>query len=76
MRVKVKVEPGAKRERVVRENDTTFTMAVKEPAERNQANKRVRELLAEAFLVSLRQVHLVTGHHSGSKMYEVELADT
>jgi uncharacterized protein YggU (UPF0235/DUF167 family) len=74
MYVKVKVDPGAKRERVVRENDNTFTMAVKEPAERNLANKRVRELLANAFGVTLQQVRLVTGHHSGSKIYEVELA--
>lgn len=76
MHVKVKVVPGARRERVVRETKTAFIIDVKEPAERNLANKRVREILANAFCVELHHVHLVTGHHAGGKIYTVELAAT
>ena len=46
-------------------------MAVKEPAERNLANKRVRELLAGAEGARLEDVRIITGHHSPTKVFDV-----
>ncbi len=72
MFVRVHAIPGAKKERITRESDDVFYIAVKEYAERNMANKRIREILAEEFGVSTSQVTMLTGHRSSSKMYSVE----
>lgn len=73
MYVKVHATPGAKKEKVVRENDTTFNVAVKEPAERNLANGRIRELLCHEFGLEKGRVRMVSGHRSPSKIFSVEL---
>jgi len=63
--------PNAKKERVTKLADLRFEIRVKEPAERNLANHRVRELLADHFGVTKGDVQLVTGHHSRVKMFDV-----
>ena len=73
MFVRVHVVPGAKKENVTKESDTVFQIMVKEPAERNLANGRVRELLAEVFGVAVGKVRIVTGHRSPTKMFDVEV---
>ncbi len=72
MYIKVRVTPGVRKERITRLSDTEFDILVREPASRNLANRRVRELLADAFSVPLGSVRLVTGHHSPSKIFTVE----
>lgn len=73
MFVRVHVVPDAKKEKVTKESDTVFQIMVKEPAERNLANGRVRQLLAEAFGVAVGKVQIVTGHRSPTKMFDVEV---
>ena len=72
MYVRVAVIPGAKKEKVTRESDTRFEMQVKEPAERNLANRRVKTLLAEHLNVQEGKIRLVTGHRSPVKMFDVD----
>lgn len=74
MYVRVHVVPSAKKERVTKVSPTEFQIAVKEPAERNQANGRILTLLANEFGVSVKQLRILTGHHSSSKMVSVEVA--
>ncbi len=71
MYVKVKVIAGMRKERVTQTDDNTFEMTIKEPAERNLANKRIKEILAEEFGVSPKSVRIVTGHHSQGKIFDV-----
>ena len=73
MYVRVAVIPKAKKEKVTKLSDTRFEMQVKEPAERNLANRRVRTLLAEAFNLPEGKVQMVTGHRSQTKMFDVDL---
>lgn len=68
--VRVKVTPGARRERVVRADDI-YTMSVREPAQGNRANDRVREILAQEYGVAVAQVQLRTGARSPAKRFEV-----
>jgi hypothetical protein len=49
MYVKVRVRTGAKKESVEQLKGDRFAVSVKEPAERNQANERVVELIAAHF---------------------------
>lgn len=74
MYVKVVVTPGAKRERVSKVKETEFHITVREPAERNLANTRIRELIAREFGVPLSKVRLMTGHHSRGKIVDVAVS--
>jgi len=71
MYVKVRVVAGAKREVVERLSENSFDIQVKEPAERNLANKRVVELVAIKLNVSAKKVRIINGHQSPSKLLSV-----
>lgn len=73
MYVHVHAIPGAKKERVTKVADDEFHIAVREKAERNMANKRIIELLAESLGVSTGHIKMLTGHRSPSKMFSVEI---
>ena len=45
MYIKVKVVTNAKRENILKKSEDHFEIHVKEPAERNLANKRIIELV-------------------------------
>lgn len=72
MYIRVHAMPGMRKESVTKVDDATFNITVKEPAERNLANRRIRELLAREFKVPVAQVTMLTGHRSSSKMYSIE----
>ncbi len=72
MYVRVRVKAGARKESFSAVNETTFAIAVREPAEQNAANHRVKTLLALYFEVSPRNLQLLTGHHSPHKLYEIK----
>ena len=71
MYIKVHVYAGMKKESVTKLKDDTFEIVTKAPAERNVANQRVREVIAEAYKVNIKQVRIVNGHHNPSKLLEV-----
>lgn len=73
--VRAKVTPGAGREKVERLSEGVLKVAVRELAQNNAANGRVRELVALEYAVPLSRVRLMTGARSSSKMYEVALVD-
>ena len=75
MYIKIKVIPCAKKESFEKISEDHFTVSVKEKAERNMANTRVRELVAEHFGVPVGKAKLISGHHSPSKIFSVDLQD-
>lgn len=76
MYVKVRAVAGAKKENLREESSTHFSISVREKAERNTANHRIRELLALHFGVPLRQVRIVNGHQSPSKLLSIDIETT
>jgi uncharacterized protein YggU (UPF0235/DUF167 family) len=74
MYVRVLVKAGAKKESLTAESEDRLLVSVKEPAERNMANGRVRELVAAHFKVPLGKVRIVGGHQRPSKLISVALA--
>jgi len=72
MYIKVKVTTEAKKEKIVKKSDDHFDIFVKEPAERNLANKKVIELVRDYFKVYNGVVRIVSGHHSPSKIISLE----
>jgi uncharacterized protein YggU (UPF0235/DUF167 family) len=71
MYIKVHVYPGMKNERITKLAEHSYEFVLKEPAERNLANKRAQTLVAELYGVAVRQVRQVTGHRSPSKIFEI-----
>ena len=70
MYVKVFVTPGARREKVEKKGEALL-IAVKEPAEGNRANTRVREIMAGRLGLPLAKVRILTGHRSRAKMISI-----
>ncbi len=73
MYIKVKVKARMKKEIFEKKSDDHFEISVKEKAERNMANKRVIELIAEHFNITEKDVRIVSGHHHPSKLISVVL---
>lgn len=68
--LRVRVTPGAKRE-VIEQKGGVLFVSVKEKAIEGKANERVRELVAHACAVPVKNVQLKKGHQSPSKLYIV-----
>jgi len=73
MYIKVRVQAGAKIEEVKKKSKDSYIIKVKEKAERNQANKRICEIMALLFTVSVKQVRIINGHQSPSKILSILL---
>jgi len=71
MYIRVRVAADIKKESFVIKTDDSFLVSVKEPAEGNRANTRVLELVAEHFGINPKQIRIISGHHSPSKMLSI-----
>jgi uncharacterized protein (TIGR00251 family) len=66
--LKVRVVPGASRERIAGEHGDALKVAVREPPEKGRANEAVERLLAEALGVRVGDVSVVRGHAARDKV--------
>ncbi len=73
MYIKVKATPASKKVFFEKKSDDTFSIHVKEPAERNLANKKIIILIAEYFNVPTGKVRIISGHRSRSKILSLEI---
>jgi uncharacterized protein YggU (UPF0235/DUF167 family) len=71
MYIRVAVYPSSKRESVEEVGENRLEIKVKEPAERNLANVRVKELLALKYQIEVKQVRLVSGHQNSRKIFSI-----
>lgn len=72
MYLRVSVAPGARRELVKEGKDGMLLISVREPAEGNRANMRVREIVALRFMVPTSCVRILSGHHSPVKLLTID----
>ena len=70
MYIKIFVTPGAKREKI-EEKGEELLISVREEAQGNRANDRVREIVAERTGAPLGKVRILTGHRSRAKMISI-----
>lgn len=75
MYIHVRATAGHKQESLEQLSETHFSVTVREEAERNQANRRIVELVAEHFGLAKGKVRIVNGHHSPSKLLSVSLEE-
>jgi uncharacterized protein YggU (UPF0235/DUF167 family) len=71
MKVRVHVKPGSRREHVEKTATGDLIISVREKAEHNEANDRVKELVARTHQMPLSKVRLMTGMRSPKKTFEV-----
>lgn len=72
MYIKTRVTAGAKKEAFARVSEDHFEISVREKAERNMANARVRELVAQYFSVPIGKIKIISGHRSPGKILSVD----
>lgn len=75
MYIKVKVIASAKKEILTKKSKDSYVISVKEKAERNMANKRVCEIIAALFDVSIKNIRIVNGHHNPTKMLSINFPE-
>lgn len=75
MYIRVEVVAGAREELIKKTSSDSFFVSVREKAERNQANKRVLELVRQKFGGQGIIAKIVSGHHSHSKILSIEIAE-
>ncbi|MCE9585008.1 DUF167 family protein [Candidatus Nomurabacteria bacterium] len=70
--IHAKVTASARKEVFKQINEDHFEISVREKAERNMANKRVLELVAEHFKIPTAKPRIINGHRSPSKLILVD----
>lgn len=75
MYIKVKVQVGSKKEKIEKKSEDRYVVSVREPAERNLANTRVREIFAILFEINIKSIRIISGHQSSSKILSVNIPD-
>jgi uncharacterized protein YggU (UPF0235/DUF167 family) len=70
--IKAIVTTGAKKESITAKSADHFEISVKEKAERNLANQKVIELVANYFKLSKKKIRIVNGHHHPHKLLVVD----
>jgi uncharacterized protein YggU (UPF0235/DUF167 family) len=71
MLIHIKIFPESKEDSVEAKSENSFIVKVREKAERNAANIKMRALLAAYFKIDLGKVKIITGHHAPSKIVEI-----
>ncbi len=75
MYIKVSVVASSKKEKIEKKGDNRYLIWVKEPAERNLANKRVCEIIASLYMLNYKAVRIISGHQSPSKILSVNIVE-
>ncbi len=75
MYIKIKVEVGSKKEKIIKKGDIRYEIKVKEPAERNLANTRIREIIASIYKINIKSTRIISGHQSQNKIISVNLPE-
>jgi len=71
MYIRIKAKAGSKKESFEKMPKDSFLVAVKEPAEGNRANKRILELVGTHLGISAKQIRIISGHHSTTKILSI-----
>jgi uncharacterized protein YggU (UPF0235/DUF167 family) len=72
MYIHVAVTPSARKEVFEQIKPDHFVVKVKERAQRNMANERVKTLIARHFKLPVGKVRIVSGHRSPSKLFSLD----
>ena len=66
--MRVRVGPGARRDRIIGRHDNALKVAVRSPAEKGRANAELIRVVAEALDLAPRDVEILRGSTSRDKV--------
>lgn len=72
MYVRVRAIAGARKEQVLEVDDKELVIHIKEPAQRNMANRRIMQIIADRFYVPVRSVRQLSGFRSPTKVFSID----
>lgn len=75
MYIRVEVIAGARREIIKKTGSDSYSISVREKAERNLANRRILELVSKEFHGQRVMAKIVSGHHSPNKIISVQIVE-
>lgn len=75
MYIKVRVFPKSKKEEFKEVGENRFEIKIKEKAERNLANNKVLEILANYFKIRVEDIKIINGHHHPIKLIKIGKGD-
>ena len=73
MLIKVKVYPCSDENSISQKSEDSFVIKVREKAERGEANRKVKEVLAGYFHLPLVKVRLIKGGKKPNKIFEIDI---
>lgn len=73
--IKLKVVPGATRERIVGKYGDAIKIQVSAPPEGGKANAAVLTILAKALGIKVQQITIISGHTQARKVVRIEGLD-
>ena len=71
VKVKVKVVPNSKQQKVEKISEDEYKVYVKSPPTKGKANKELIEVLSDYFNVSKSRIKIVSGFASREKIVEI-----
>ena len=72
MLIKVKARILSKEDKVVKKDKDSFEVFVRAEAQRNMANKRIIELLAEYFNLPQHKIKMKKGFKESNKIFDIK----
>lgn len=71
MKIFIKAKPNAKEEKVEKNDESHYTVSVKEPPVKGKANDAIRNALAVYFKTSSSSVKIISGYTCRNKIVEI-----
>ncbi len=71
MKISIKAKPGAKREEIVKIDETHYAVSVKERPMEDKANRAIIKALAKYFKVGVSRVKILSGKTSKQKIADI-----
>lgn len=72
MKIKLKVKPNSREQKVEVLPDGSFKVQVKSIADKGKANEEIVKILAKYFDVSRANIRIILGHDSPNKLVEIK----
>ena len=71
MYIRAKIFPNSPRESVEKTDEHVYRIFIREPAQQNMANARVKQILARLYDTSPDALHMIKGHHGNNKLFSI-----
>jgi len=71
MLIKIKAYPSAGKKEIIKKEEDSFEIWIKEKPVQGQANRAIRSILSDHFNVPINDVRLVRGFKQRNKVFEI-----